>query len=115
MLGLIGRKEVWVNVIPREELDEHLAIKNPYFLKNAFFDLLIFKKGDNLYATETKCPHQWKSLEGCWERNGHIICPVHQYAFSLENGRGHGMYLKSYNTRLREGWFQVKKEKWSFF
>ena len=90
-------------MLSAEELREQLEIKNPYFLKNAFFDLLIFMKGDQLFATDTKCPHQGKSLEGCWEEKGHIICPVHQYAFSLENGRGHGMYLERYETRLYEG------------
>lgn len=114
-MGLIARKEVWVNVLSAEELHEQLKIKNPYFLNNAFFDLLIFKKGDQLFATDTKCPHQGKSLEGCWEENGHVICPIHQYAFSLENGRVHGMYLERYDTRFHEGWFQIKKEKWSFF
>jgi 3-phenylpropionate/trans-cinnamate dioxygenase ferredoxin subunit len=114
-LGLIGRKEVWVNVLPYKELVKLLEIKNPYFLKNTFHDLLIIEKAGELFAMDTKCPHQGKSLEGCWEENDHIICPVHQYSFSLENGRGHGMYLERYDTRIQEGWFKIKKEKWSFF
>lgn len=112
---MIGRKKKWVNVIEEGELIAQLQLHNPYFLENAFQDLLILQKEGKLYATKTRCPHQGKSLKGCWVENDKIVCPVHQYAFSLETGRGHGLYLERYETRIHEGWFQIEKEVWSFF
>lgn len=104
-----------MNVLPESELKDSLEVHNPYFLKNAFHDLMILRKEENIYAMDTKCPHQGKSLEGCWVDGDNVVCPVHQYAFSLENGRGHGLYLERYDTRIHEGFFQIKKEKWSIF
>lgn len=101
--------------MPEKELREVLNIHNPYFLKNAFHDLMIIQNGNNVYAMKSKCPHQGKSLEGCWVKEDSVVCPVHQYAFSLDNGRGHGLYLERFDTRMIDGWFQIKKEKWSVF
>lgn len=106
---------MWVNVLPLSELNDLLEFQNPYFLKNAFHDLMILRKEEQIYAMKSKCPHQGKSLEGCWVDGNKVVCPVHQFAFSLENGRGHGLYLDRFDTRINDGWLQIKKERWSFF
>lgn len=67
------------------------------------------------YAFKNRCPHQNKSLAGCKVHEGHVVCPVHQYSFSLEDGRGHGLYLENYPIEYRENGVFVGIEKWSLF
>jgi len=53
-----------------------------------------------LKAFSSKCPHAAGDLSmGKLDKKGNIICPVHGYAFSVNNGRdtiGEGYFLKIY-------------------
>ena len=43
--------------------------------------------------------------QGFLDKNGNIVCPVHRYVFSLENGRdisGEGYYLKIYPVKIND-------------
>ncbi|MDX1627295.1 MAG: Rieske (2Fe-2S) protein [Fulvivirga sp.] len=42
----------------------------------------------NIYATDNKCPHNGEALsQGKVNYLGEIICPWHNYRYSLKNGR----------------------------
>ena len=64
------------------------------------------KTGPELKACASKCPHASGSLiEGYIDPAGNIVCPVHGYKFSLDNGRnvsGEGYHLKTYPVEIRE-------------
>ena len=60
-------------------------------------------KGKELYACAAKCPHAGGILaDGSMDVNDNVICPLHRYKFSLQNGRnvsGEGYYLKTYPVK----------------
>lgn len=51
-----------------------------------------------------QCPHASGIMAmGYIDAIGNIVCPVHRYKFSLQNGRNtEGFYLKTYPVELRE-------------
>ncbi len=57
-------------------------------------------------ACAAKCPHAGGSMAGGWiDALGNIVCPLHRYKFSLQNGRnvsGEGYFLKNYPVEVRE-------------
>jgi len=61
---------------------------------------------DELHTCAAKCPHASGTLsEGYIDNLGNIVCPIHRYRFSLQNGRntsGEGYYLKTYPIEQRE-------------
>lgn len=61
---------------------------------------------DELKACAAKCPHASGSLaHGYIDALGNIVCPLHRYRFSLDNGRntsGEGYFLKTYRVEIRE-------------
>jgi nitrite reductase/ring-hydroxylating ferredoxin subunit len=62
----------------------------------SFGKVLLIKKEEGIIALAGTCPHQGKSMKGCRVESNHIVCPWHQYRFSRESGRGHGLYLAMY-------------------
>lgn len=65
---------------------------------------------DIVYACTPKCPHAGGTLtEGYLDGTGNIVCPLHRYKFSLQNGRnvsGEGYFLKTFPVEIRaEGVF----------
>ncbi len=63
-------------------------------------------QGDKIAACIHKCPHAGGRLSGGYvDVLGNIVCPLHRYKFSLQNGRnvsGEGYWLKTYPVQLRE-------------
>lgn len=61
---------------------------------------------EKLKACAAKCPHAGgKMASGYIDALGNIVCPLHRYKFSLENGRnisGEGYFLKIYKIEERE-------------
>jgi nitrite reductase/ring-hydroxylating ferredoxin subunit len=60
---------------------------------------------DRIFAFAYKCPHAGGILtEGWVDASGNIVCPLHRYKYSLENGRntsGEGYYLKHWPVEVR--------------
>lgn len=58
------------------------------------------------FAFAYKCPHASGILaDGYIDAVGNVVCPVHRYKFSLQNGRntsGEGYYLKTYPVQESE-------------
>ncbi len=68
--------------------------------------LTLIKHHNRLFACTHKCPHAGGVLaEGYIDAMGNIVCPLHRYKFSLQNGRnvtGEGYFLKTYPVEMRE-------------
>lgn len=68
--------------------------------------ICIGRYNGQLYAFAYKCPHASGIMaDGYIDALGNIVCPVHRYKFSLQNGRntsGEGYYLKHWQVELRE-------------
>src|SRR3954469_23620658 len=68
--------------------------------------ITLAKVGDDVFACAHKCPHASGILaDGFVDALGNIVCPLHRYKFSLQNGRnvsGEGYYLKVYAIEQRE-------------
>ncbi len=66
--------------------------------------ITIAHHNDQIFACAHKCPHAGGILaEGYLDAIGNIVCPLHRYKFSLQNGRntsGEGYYLKTYSIEI---------------
>jgi 3-phenylpropionate/trans-cinnamate dioxygenase ferredoxin subunit len=69
-------------------------------------DICITKLKGRLHACAYQCPHAGARMSfGYVDATGNIVCPLHRYKFSLENGRnvtGEGYFLKIYKIEERE-------------
>ena len=84
--------------------------KQQYYVQKFTFDEVIFvKQESDLYAFRNKCPHQGAKLIGCWIEDNKVVCPLHQYKFDTQNGRGHGLYLENYKLEEnKDGYFLLR-------
>jgi 3-phenylpropionate/trans-cinnamate dioxygenase ferredoxin subunit len=68
--------------------------------------ICIAKHNNHVFACTQKCPHAGGLfVDGHLDALGNLVCPLHKYKFSLENGRnisGEGYYLKTFKTAERE-------------
>ncbi len=66
----------------------------------------IAKVRNTLYACAHKCPHAGGIIaEGFIDVLNNVVCPLHRYRYSLQNGRnvsGEGYYLKTYPIQHTE-------------
>ncbi|HTB52832.1 MAG TPA: Rieske 2Fe-2S domain-containing protein [Ferruginibacter sp.] len=62
-------------------------------------------KDNKLQGCAQKCPHASALLvDGYVDAAGNIVCPLHRYKFSLQNGRnvsGEGYFLKLFPVETR--------------
>jgi NAD(P)H-dependent nitrite reductase small subunit len=77
-------------------------------------DIAVFKHKEEVYAVSNVCPHQQAALmyDGFIEKE-HVVCPVHGWMFSLDNGRtpsGCGK-IDIYETRIEDNIVYVKVDK----
>jgi nitrite reductase/ring-hydroxylating ferredoxin subunit len=81
--------------------------------------ICVSRKGDQLSACTAKCPHAGGSLaDGYIDPLGNIVCPLHRYKFSLQNGRnvsGEGYFLKTFPVEMRTDGVFVGFEQNNFF
>jgi nitrite reductase/ring-hydroxylating ferredoxin subunit len=68
--------------------------------------ITVARVNDKVAACAYKCPHAGGILSGGFiDAAGNIVCPLHRYKFSLQNGRnvsGEGYYLKTFGAEIRE-------------
>ena len=72
--------------------------------------ITLARKGDRLIAFAGTCPHAGHELvDGYLDSKNCIVCPLHNYRFSLSNGydtTGEGYQIKIYKTKkLPDGWY----------
>jgi nitrite reductase/ring-hydroxylating ferredoxin subunit len=69
-------------------------------------DVCIALHQGKLTGCSAKCPHAGGQMQyGRLDAIGNIVCPLHRYKFSLQNGRntsGEGYFLKTYPIREDE-------------
>ncbi|GEM_PF-762451 len=80
----------------REEFLKKFGERNFHVEKFMFGEVIFVRDENDVYAFENKCPHQGAKLDGCWIEKNKVVCPLHQYGFNVENGRGNGMHLETY-------------------
>lgn len=59
-----------------------------------------------IYALSARCPHAGEDLSRGWCSEGKLVCPVHRFSYSLENGRGstgQGDYVRTYPVKISNG------------
>jgi nitrite reductase/ring-hydroxylating ferredoxin subunit len=81
--------------------------------------ICIGKHNNALFAFAYKCPHAGGIMaDGYIDMLGNIVCPVHRYKFSLQNGRnssGEGYYLKHWPVEKRvDGIYAAQEEEGLF-
>jgi nitrite reductase/ring-hydroxylating ferredoxin subunit len=78
----------------------HIAV-----VETAGKKICVGRHNGKLYAFAYKCPHASGIMaDGYIDALGNIVCPVHRYKFSLQNGRntsGEGYYLKHWAVEER--------------
>lgn len=89
--------------------------KKEFVKQFGFGEVLFVQEIDEVFAFKNKCPHQGAKLNGCKIAQGKVICPLHQYGFNLENGRGHGMYLDIYPLEENADGFFLLRTYFSWF
>ncbi len=76
--------------------------------------ICLVRTGKGLKACSAKCPHAGGDLsEGFLDKKENIVCPVHGYRFSINNGRdtnGEGYFLKIYTIEETEEGIFIKLE-----
>ena len=113
---MLSKKLKWHLLFENEEQLEILfGVKETVVYKSFFGEVLFIKQQSSFLAFKNKCPHQGKSLEGCWLNQNTVVCPFHKYQFSLETGRGQGLYLEKYELKIDENGVFLGKEAWSLF
>jgi 3-phenylpropionate/trans-cinnamate dioxygenase ferredoxin subunit len=69
-------------------------------------DICVALVKDKIMACAYQCPHAGARMsDGYVDALGNIVCPLHRYKFSMENGRnvsGEGYFLKTYPVEERE-------------
>ncbi len=113
---MFSKKLKWYRVFnSKEELDERFIGKSSFVHTTMFGTILFLKRNGAYYAFKNRCPHQGKSLEGCIVEDDRFICPYHRYQFSLEDGKGHGMYVDKHKLRMDDSGVHIGKYKWGLF
>ena len=69
-------------------------------------EICLIRNYAELFACTARCPHAGGDLSaGYTDARGNIVCPVHNYKFSLQNGRhssGEDYKLKIYSIENSE-------------
>ena len=79
-------------------------------IKFKHYKIALFKDGDNIYAVQSNCPHQNADLSDGYIVNDRLYCSLHNWAFSLPDGRyifNPEMRLKTYETKTLKGMIYV--------
>lgn len=82
--------------------------------------ITIAKHNNAIFACAHKCPHASGIMaNGFITPIGEVVCPLHRYKFSLQNGRntsGEGFYLKTYALKTEiDGKIYIGLEKKGLF
>src|SRR5690349_22360812 len=84
--------------------------------------ICIGRHHERLFAFAFKCPHAGGLLaDGYIDALGNVVCPLHRYRFSMENGRntsGEGYYLKHWPVEVRDDesvHVGMEKSSWSLW
>ena len=111
-------KYKWTKIAGSEKeigfADNHMAIIEVNNKK-----ITIARRGEILYACAHKCPHAGGIIaEGFIDAMGNVVCPLHRYRFSPQNGRnvsGEGYFLKHWPVEKRDDGIFIGMEERGLF
>lgn len=72
--------------------------------------LALAREGDDWFAVDDECPHQYASLGDGAVTRGLIVCPRHGWAFDLKSGECRGMPgpgVGCYPVRVRDSRVEI--------
>lgn len=97
----------WYKVFDSEEVAEKtIGAQSAILLKIGDKRLCMARHNNDYYVTDDKCPHNGESLsKGKVNFLGEIICPWHNYRYSLKHGsecEGKTQDLDTYSVERRE-------------
>jgi len=99
------KKYQWHKVADRVE-DIHFSSNSMVELEVAGKVICVALQNNTLRACTKKCPHAGGILaDGYLDAMGNVVCPLHRYKFSLQNGRnvsGEGYFLKTFPVEIRK-------------
>jgi nitrite reductase (NADH) small subunit len=77
-------------------------------------DIAIFNLGSRFVAVENRCPHRGGPLADGIVSGANVVCPLHAWKFSLEDGTGisapsQGSCVQTFATRVEDGivWLEL--------
>lgn len=115
-MGFLSRKIKWTPLVASEKALHDLFIIGDTVVHHTMFGtVLLVRNSEKVYAFKNQCPHQNKPMDGCWVENDTVVCPFHQYKYTLETGRGQGLYLEQYELKITDEGVFLGKEGWSLF
>jgi nitrite reductase (NADH) small subunit len=94
----------WVSLCELDQLPE----SQPRYAEVDGFQLAVIRQAEKVYVMDNYCPHAGGNLAAGYVEDGCAVCPMHHWAFGLEDGalRGNpGVTVRTYRARLlhREG------------
>lgn len=109
------RKRKYLIFPSLKDFDGIFSYKNTVVHKTYHGEFLFVRAKDKYLAFSSKCPHQGKPMHDCWIENNHVVCPFHQFHFSMETGRGHGLHLDNFEIEIEDQGVFLIMEKWSLW
>ena len=98
----MDQNEKWIKVAD-DISDISFNDKNIAIIQIAEKSICIVKTEKGLKACSSRCPHAGGDLsEAFLDKKENIVCPVHGYRFSINNGRdtnSEGYFLKIYKIK----------------
>lgn len=98
-----------------QQLEACFGQKQTCVAASDYGKILWVRDEDGFHAFKNRCPHQGKPLDDCQLNDGYIVCPFHQYHFSIENGRGHGTSMDKYELKIEDGKVWIGRERLFLF
>jgi nitrite reductase (NADH) small subunit len=81
-------------------------------------EIAIFNLGDRFLAVGNRCPHKGGPLADGIVSGSTVVCPLHAWKFSLENGQGVSgpsvsSCVETFRTRVEDGvvWLELSDER----
>ena len=100
---MFDTKIKWVRFFSdKEEMSNAMGNNSSLQIQINNKDLILLFHENEYYLIKNKCPHQGQPMLQARCEGKYVVCPFHQYHFSLEHGRGHGLYLDNYPVKINE-------------
>ena len=99
-----NEKTVWVPIARHQDL----PLREGRVVVLGDREIAVFNLGDRILAVENRCPHRNGPLADGIVSGTTIVCPLHAWKFSLENGKGVNALsaercIETFRTRVEQG------------